>query len=178
MLRCILIVALGVLGNPLCARSLALRQTRNSIKQAIDSHDVSKIIDSVIVREKKNRDFMFLSTILRQLPPNMASDQQFQRYVLNADDGDYSGTYVIIGIKRPLEDLMGKARLTLRYLTNRKLSPQEVQFDLERRFVNDQRQIWIRLEPHLHILAWDVTINVDGSSDHYSSMIWEKLFSK
>ena len=173
MLRCILIIAMGIFSNSLCAHSLGLR--REKIKQTAKLQKSDTIIESAIVREKKNRDFMFLSTILRKLPPNKVSDQQFQRYILNMDGENYSGTYIIIGIKRPLEELMGKSRLTLRYLSNRKLS--EVQFDLDRRNVSDQRQIWIRLEPHLHVLAWDIAIDTGEYQEHYSSLIWEKLFS-
>ena len=174
MLRFILMIALGVFSNLACARSLVLRQ-KTPTKQSVETAS-KKIIDSVVIRQKKNADFMFLTTILRRLPPNQTGDQQFERYVLNSDKKNYAGTYAIIKLNRSLKELMGKAQLTLRYVCSRVLRPQELHFELERCSVNDLHQIWIRFDPGLHILAWDVAIDDGQTTDHCSSMMWKSLF--
>lgn len=97
---------------------------------------------------------------------------------------DLAGTYLIVLLGTSLKELMGHATLTVSYLRYGKFKPIVQKFSLAEMRVQDDRQIFIRLDLsktlRKKIIAWKVVLEDERSGKTYTleSFVWKRLIRK
>lgn len=97
---------------------------------------------------------------------------------------DLAGTYLIVLLGTSLKELMGHATLTVSYLRYGKFKPIVQNFPLIEKQIQDDRQIFIRLDPskklRKKVIAWKVVLEDKRSGKTYvlESFVWKRLIRK